>query len=693
MHRKNPMISSKLPKANRLLLWAVLLGYAMPMAAQEACDNKPNAKAQKLFDQSNDRKKYEADKRFAFLEKSVEEDPECLPCLVRLGEMTFLQCKRTGASFKYASAHFLKVLELCPDYHPDTYYFLGAISYADREYTEAIGYFEKFLRFDDDGRKLTETKDYQKKYEEVEGALPSVRFYADFYANKFDFNPQVVSGASSEKDEYLPMISPDNELLFYTRKYQKQSKGDVKPRMVEEFTVSNRPDINARFSDGDALPSPFNKGIANYGGATISVNNKEMFVTVKNPSKENPDNYDIYRTKYRRVTDELTGKQLYVWEDLELMGPEINTPDGWESQPSLSADGNTLYFATVRPGCVPMKDGSPSTDIFYSERKSDGSWSQAKSLGEAINTSGNEKAPFMHTDSKTLYFASDGHRGAGGYDIFYTKMQPDGTWARPRNIGHPINTEEDEHGIVVSTDGVEAYFASNRLKGGKGGFDVFSFTLPENVRPERVMIVKGEVKTDEGEPAKNAVVEIKYNESKETQRFEVDEDDGKYAAVVNMEKNEDVVLSIKGEDIAFNTRVVARKDEERKPVITKLNMEAPIAAVNKPFIINDLYYQTNSSLIDNKSRQILDEFAAYLKENPSIHIEIRGHTDNVGKDQDNMALSLDRAFEVKGYLERNGIEGKRIVAKGFGKTKPLASNDTEAGRAQNRRTEFVITKR
>lgn len=674
-----------------LMLCAAVLVAPAGVAAQ--CDYEPSAKVAKLLEQANDRKKYEPEKRYDFLEKAVEEDPNCLPCLVRLGELTFLQCKRSGASFQYAAAHFLKVDEICPNYDPEVYYHLGAIAYADRDYEKALDYFDKFLRFPDDSGKLTGSKEYLKKYEEVEAALPNVRFYHEFYASKYDFLPVLVQGVSSEKDEYLPMISPDNELIFFTRKYKKQSKGDYAGTLTEEFTMSLRTDINATFDEGKALPKPFNFGNKSYGGATISVNNKEMFITMKNSLPKNKDNFDIYRTRFSKVTNSETGKEEFVWSELELMGPEINTEDGWESQPSLSADGNTLYFATVRQGCIPLDGGLPSTDIFYSQRQKDGSWSAAQPLSPVINTKGNEKAPFMHTDSKTLYFASDGHRGAGGYDIFQTKMQPDGSWSTPKNIGHPISTEEDEHGLIVSTDGVEAYFASNRLNKGQGGFDIFSFTMPENVRPEKVMLVKGEVKNETGQPAQGATVEIKYTESNEVTVAEVDADDGKYAAIVNMEKKQDVLLIIKGEDIAFNSRVIASKSAEKIPVVTKLNIEAPLAEVGKPVVINDLYYETNSSVIDLRSRIILDEFAAYLKENPSVHIEIRGHTDNIGNDQSNMALSLDRAFEVKGYLERKGIEGKKVLAKGFGKTKPIGSNDTEAGRALNRRTEFVITKK
>ena len=675
---------------NTILLFFCLttVEFSGTLLAQEECEYEASDKVAKLLEKAEDKKKYDADKRKEFYLDALEEDENCLPCLMEMGSNSFKSSKHSGSSFNESERLLEKLIEVCSEYHSEPYYFLGAINYANHKYEKALTYFNKFLHFPDDDPSKFE-KNYEKLYEEVEGAMPFVEFYKEFYSDEIDIKPRVVTGVSSTGDEYLPMISPDNELMFYTRKYSKKAKGDYVAKLVEEFTMSRREDINADFDEGDPLPAPFNFG-DNYGGSTISINNKEMYITKKNPVADNPENFDIYLSHFEKVTDK-NGKTNYQWSSLELLGPNVNTPDGWEAQPSLSADGNQLYFATVRPGCISNKQDEPSTDIFMSERQSDGSWGMAQSLGPEINTAGNDKAPFMHSDSKTLYFASTGRLGAGGYDIFFTRMDSSGVWSNPKNIGHPINTDADEHGLIVSTDGAVAYYASKSQRG-VGGFDIISFEMPEKARPEKVILLKGEVKDENGEAVQNAKIELKYAQSKKVEEIEVDADDGKYAAIVNVDKGEDVLLTVKGEDIAFNSRLVAKKSDKIQPAVIKLDMKAAEIKAEKPFPINDIFYSTNSADIDPSSMLILDEFAAYLVSTPRLYIEIGGHTDDVGAEENNLALSMDRAFEVKGYLQSHGVEGKRITAKGYGETRPMFPNDNDINRALNRRTEFVVKK-
>jgi outer membrane protein OmpA-like peptidoglycan-associated protein/tetratricopeptide (TPR) repeat protein len=672
----------------RLLVASALVLTQITSIAQEGCEYQPGSKVSKWLEQSKDSKKYSQEERFEFLEKSLEEEPNCLPALQRLGELNFLKSKRTGAPFTIPKQYLEKLIEICPEYHSEPYYFLGAMCYADHEYDQALIYFEKFLRFPDSDPTKFE-KDYQKKYAEVEEAIPTLKKYKDVYGQNIEFNPIKVAGVSSKNDDYLPLISPDGEIMFFTRKFEKQAKGDFSVRLVEEFTWSRRADINTTFDEGFPLPPPFNMG-ENIGGATISVDNKELILAKKNPLPKNPENFDLYSAKYSLVTNEKTGEMEYVWSELERLSDLVNS-DGWDSQPSLSGDGMYLFFAGARSECMKDGSGNYSTDIFVSKRQEDGSWGQAKPLPATINTIGKDKAPYMHSDSRSLYFSSDGHVGAGGLDIFYCKMNDDGTFTEPKNIGVPINTEKDELGIVVTSDGEIAYFGAKDLNNQRG-WDVYQFKMPEPAKPEKVMILKGEVKSEDGNPPQNATVEVKYTQSKTVQKVNVNSDDGRYAAVVKVAKKEDVVVSVQGDNVAFNTRVVMRKEDTAPPVVAKLNMETQVSLEGKPFVINDIYYSTSKADIENRSFLILDEFAAYLNEHPTIEIEIRGHTDNVGNDAANMALSTDRAFEVLRYLTNKGVDGKRITYKGYGETKPVGDNNSEEGRALNRRTEFVIKK-
>jgi outer membrane protein OmpA-like peptidoglycan-associated protein/tetratricopeptide (TPR) repeat protein len=668
----------------RLTLLATIVILSNIMIGQDDCSFTPSGKVQKLLDQSFDTKKYETQQRVEFLEKALEEEPKCLPCLVRLAEIEFKVAKR-GGSFASSKQHYEKVVELCPTYHSDPFYYLGAMSYADREYEKAESYFDKFLRFPDSDPSKFE-KDYQKKYEEVEEALVSIRAYAEIYKDKIEYNPLKVSGVSSTTDDYLPLISPDGEIMFFTRTVMKQAKGDYVQKMNEEFSWSKRPDINTQFDNGASLPAPFNQG-ANCGGATITVDNRELIVAMKNPNAKNPNNIDLFSTRYEMALDD-QGNKIYYWGELVNLGEQINTPDGFEGQPSLSGDGKTLFFVGVRPECMTDKSSNFSHDLFYSQRQTDGSWGPCKPLPGKINSHGQEKAPFMHSDSKTLYFASDGHIGVGGMDIYYCKMNDDGSFSDIHNIGFPINSEADELGIIVSSDGEIAYFGARNFQNNKG-WDVYQFKLPERAKPEKVMLVKGQVKDQSGEPVQDAKVEITYNETKAKEEVKVNGDDGSYATIVKIERNQNVTLSVEGSGIAFNSRLVAKKDQPA-PVVTKMNMETKETKQGDPFVINDIYYSTSSADIATDSKIILDAFAEYLNENPSMEIEIGGHTDDIGDDKTNLALSSERAFEVMNYLSGKGVSGKRMSYKGYGETKPIGSNATEEGRAKNRRTEFII---
>jgi outer membrane protein OmpA-like peptidoglycan-associated protein/tetratricopeptide (TPR) repeat protein len=667
------------------LLWLALLAISR-ICAQDGCVYEPSGKIQKLLDQSFDMKKYETNERIEFLEKALDEDPKCTPCLMRLGEIEFKVAKR-GGSFASAKQRFLQLDELCPNYHSEVYYFLGAMCYADREYEKALDFFEKFLRFPDSDPSKFE-KDYQKKYTEVEEALTSIRAYAEIYKNPIDFKPVRVAGVSSSTDDYLPLISPDGEIMFFTRTVNKQAKGDLAPRTYEHFSWCKRPDINTHFDEGTSLPEPFNQG-ANCGGATITVDNRELIVAMKNPNPKNPDNIDLFSTRYNFVTNDV-GQRVYQWGPLESLGDLVNTPDGFEGQPTLSGDGQTLYFVGVRPECVKDANGNFSHDIFFSKRAKDGSWGKAQLIGGGINTAGQEKGPFMHSDSKSLYFASDGHIGVGKMDLYFCKVQDDGSIKEIKNIGYPINSEADELGIVVTSDGELAYFGAKNFQSNKG-WDVYEFKMPETAKPEKVMVVKGQVKTSSGVPPAQAKVEINYTESKKKEEVAVNQDDGTYAAVVKMSRNENVTLSVEGDDIAFNSRVIAKKDDPA-PVVTKLNMETQEAKANEAVVINDIYYSTNSADIEERSKIILDAFADYLKDHPGMVIEISGHTDSRGDDNANKALSAERAFEVMKYLVDHGVEAKRLTYQGYGESKPVGDNNTEEGRSMNRRTEFVIKK-
>ncbi|HXC04786.1 MAG TPA: OmpA family protein, partial [Bacteroidia bacterium] len=387
-------------------------------------------------------------------------------------------------------------------------------------------------------------------------------------------------------------------------------------------------------------------------------------------------NFDIY------YCDLIDGK----WGEIKNCGPVINDKTAWDSQPSISADGQTLYFASDRPG------GYGGSDIWTSHKKKDGSWDTPVNLGPTINTAGEEKTPFIHSDSETLYFSSDGLPGFGGQDIFYVRKDDKGAWEEPKNIGSPINTPNADVGFFVSTDGHYGYFASNQKQKnqGPGGYDIYSFELYEKARPQKVAFVRGQVKMEEGKPKGDLKVEIKSANSKTKTEVVLDTISGSYAAVVNMKKKEDFIITVKKSGAAFSSQLVSADSIGSRP--KKMDLEVKTVQQGAAYPINNLYYRTNSAELEGRSKIVLEEFAAYLKENPQLKVEIYGHTDNVGDPKSNLGLSTDRALTVYDMLEKFGVSKNQLVSfKGFGSAKPVADNATEAGRAKNRRTEFFVT--
>lgn len=672
--------------------------------AQSDCDEGVSEKAIKLVDKAKDRKKYSKEKRVEFLREALEEDEDYTEANFMLGMEVIKTAIARGTGHANSIKYFEKVSSLCPNFHSDVYYYLGTIYLGMKEYIKAAENQEKFLSFEsDDASKFS--KKYETYLEEVEKDYEYTKFFANQFANPVPFSPQVVKDVSTnEADEYLPLLSPDNEMLLFTRRWVDKTPqrgglttSDGAVKYIEKFSIANFQ--SESFEKGAEMPEPFNTDDdINYGGVTLSLNNRHMYLTICTPyfnkaQQQMSKNCDIYRSNYEFGLNKLTNKEEWYWTDPENLGPNINTPTGWESQPSLSSDGHHLYFASWR-------EESKGIDIYLSEMGADGEWMPAQNVGPPINTDKNDKSPFIHSDSKSLYYSSQGHLGHGGYDIFYTRQNDDNSWSEPKNIGYPINTSEDEHGFVVSTDGKKVYYSSAHIGNKRTALNILSFDLYKEARPEKVVLVKGNV--DDKSQANEKKITLKNMTTKKVGEFDV-ENDGSFAAIMTVKPGDKVVMKVEGEGVAYNARVVdvpiVEEEEEEavevstpvsKPIAQKLDVVVEEEKVGGNYKLDDLHYESNSSDISQRSKVILDDFAEYLLKDKNVKIAIHGHTDNVGSSNENLALSTDRAFSVRTYLESKGVLASRMLFKGFGGQKPLASNSTEEGRAKNRRTEFVI---
>ncbi|MBX2973249.1 MAG: hypothetical protein KF797_09110, partial [Flavobacteriales bacterium] len=255
------------------ILFTAALMSAMSASAQDdsndPCAAPTDKKIVKLLDDAGKAK--DPAERHQKLKAALELDGDCAQCLFQLGLSAYRIGKEGGRGYGASIKYFEQLQAKCPAYHSDVPYHLGIMHYAQDEFAEAAKAFEAFRKFpSDDATKLS--KDYDKKYTDVEAVMPELQFYVDFYKNTAPLNPSLVRNVSTPAKEYLPMLSPDNELLFFTRVSQRKAKGDILTREVEELTEARRKDAHTDFNAGRALPEPFNVGDS-YGGLTISVNN------------------------------------------------------------------------------------------------------------------------------------------------------------------------------------------------------------------------------------------------------------------------------------------------------------------------------------------------------------------------------------------------------------------------------------
>ena len=632
----------------------------------DSCKIKLDKKTEKIFQQGIDfLKKGSFNMAGQQMRSVIRIEPGCVDAWFVLGLVNF---KNPGGNFKEAEKNFRKVVELCPAYDVYTYYYLGEIYYGQENFELAIQNLNEFIK---DVDKIKTDEDYNRATE----LLKYSNFNIEIIKNPVPFEPKVVEGISTPANEYLPILSPDNQMALFTREIKiDPNKNSLiqEPRTKEKFIYSIRKD-DGKFDTGEEMPEPFNLN-DNEGGATLSADNNTLCYTVcKFDNVKKYLNCDIY------ISENIGGE----WSQIRSLSDKINLPGSWESQPSISADGLTLYFVSDRIG------GFGGYDIYRSNKSVTGEWGTPVNLGPAINSRGNEKSPFIHTDGKTLYFSSDGLMGLGGYDIFYTKLDDKGNWSKPKNIGYPINSPEDEVGLFVSTDGTQGFFASNKYNG-KGGWDLYSFDLYDAARPERVLFIKGNVKSESSAEPLKARIELKNIETKSISEIPMDSLTGNYVAVAPF--NSDYIMIVKKADHVYESKYISRVDSVFKTP-AKIDIEMKPIELNKSYRINDIYFAFNSYDLTQESKVVLDQLMDFLNENRTISIQIQGHTDNIGNDASNLKLSESRAQSVYNYLIEQGISESRLTYKGFGKSLPVADNENEEGRAKNRRTVFVITRK
>lgn len=476
-------------------------------------------------------------------------------------------------------------------------------------------------------------------------------------ASNYVFAPKNLGDAiNSPESEYFPSMPIDGKLLVYTRRVN---------NMNEDFFGSEKEATG--WNNAQRLPGNINTPL-NEGAQNISQDGEWLVFTGCN-RQDGMGSCDIY----------ISYKTPQGWSPAFNLGPNVNS-DQWESQPSLSPDKRQLFFASRRFG------GLGGSDIYVSNLLPNGKWSKPENLGPGINTAGDEYSPFIHADNSTLYFTSSGHQGYGNEDLFVTRKGADGNWSKPENLGYPINTIDHEGTLFIAADGKTAYYASDRSDS-RGGLDIYSFELREDVRPARTLWVKGKVfdkKTTAGLPSSVELIDLATKQT--ISKVQTDET-GNY--LITLPVGRDYAFNVNRKGYLFYSDNYSFKNKAADSTYQK-NIPLQPIEVDAAVVLRNLFFETAKYTIQPQSEVELLKVVQLLQDNPTVKIQIEGHTDNVGAAAENQKLSEQRARTTVNYLLEKGIMPQRLVAKGFGATKPIADNKTEEGRAQNRRTELKI---
>jgi len=519
------------------------------------------------------------------------------------------------------------------------------------KFTEALQQINAFLTIPNITSKSINAANYRKRNYEF-----AIDYQKKHPNNNYSFEPvNLGDSVNTERSEYYPTVSISDSLLVFTRM----------SNTGENFVKSNF--TNNHFTMAEIVEGSINNQ-ALKGAATVS-NDGEWLIFAGDFFEKGYGSYDLY----------ISYSTPDGWSEPENLGDKINTPY-WESAPSISPDSRTLYFSSDRPG------GYGGRDLYMSTRLPNGKWSYAVNMGPTINTVGNELYPYIHADNQTLYYTSDGLPGYGKTDLFITRKTSLDEWSNPENLGFPINTIEDEGSICISSNGLTAYYAADKADS-RGGLDLYMFDLREDIRPFKTLFVKGTVfdaLTNKGIPCS---VELVDNATKKTIMKITADEIGKYFIPLPIGKDYTFIVNRKGY-LYYSNLYELSKEKSDSTYIKDIALQ-PVQ-LNATMVFKNVQFEKNAYNLLPVSTVELDKLVQLLTENPAIKLQINGHTDNTGNADDNLKLSTNRAKSVVDYLVSKNISATRLTYKGFGATKSIADNNTEEGKAQNRRTEFVV---
>ncbi len=663
----------------------LLLSFAMVSCSVAQHYSTKNKKAIKLFEMGKQAPALTIDPTtngpnfrsgIDYMNKALEKDPNFWEAHMFAGEFAEML-----GDYPSAIDHYRKALAINPNHSTtgSTYFYLANLEQAIGDYDNAMRNIDLFERNPNANPELL-IKARQIK--------SNCEFAKKAMQNPIDFNPiNIGPGINTEDPEYFPTITVDGRTILFTRRIADgRVSGNFKEQ--EDFFVSQLGNNNIW---GKAEPMPANVNTVNNEGAPTIAPDGRTLVFVGCPDASG-EYYGENRTGKGSCDLFLTKKLGNRWMDPVNLPGNVNSFH-WETQPSLSSDGKTMYFIRGIRG----RDMSNNADIYVTRLQPNGQWGTPERLPDHINTPEQEESVLIHPDGRTLYFASRGHVGMGGSDLYVTRMDENGNWSKPENLGYPINTKFDENSLMVSPDGEIAFFASDR-DGGYGDLDIYYFIMPEHLRPVKTLYFEGivfDATTRNPIPGKFQLIDLETG--KKVIYSEADKISGEF--MVSLPVNREYALNVSYPGYTFFSQNFNMRNPEN---LEAIHMDVPMVPIvsEQPILLANVFFDLNKSTLRKESFVELNKLVEFLESNPKVKIEIGGHTDSRGSN--NKELSTARAKSVYDYVISKGIDASRLSYNGYGETKPVYSDEyinglitekeKEAAHQANRRTEYKIVK-
>ncbi len=600
------------------------------------------------------------DEAAEYLEKAIRKDPKFVEAHLELARIYEAFRFQNPTYFEKYIYHYEQAVKSAPQNpkNMEATWVLMRHYLAKGNYDKTQKFAEQLLQFSN----LTE-----RLKQEAEFHLKIVAFAREQMQKPLEFKPKALPAIINRKDyiQEFPSLTADQEMLIFTA----VPKNEIRKRTGEDIFVSYKE--NGEWGEPQSI-SPRINTQANEGTCAISADGKTL-VFASCQGRRSVGSCDLYISE--KIGDE--------WTEPVNLGSKVNSTE-WDSQPSLSADGKTLYFVSDR-------NKRSRNDIYVTYRNAQGEWSQAVPLPAPINTLRDEFSPFIHPNGKTLFFASDGHIGMGGLDLFFSEKQNDGSWSEPKNLGYPINNYLDQVSLFVTADGKKGFYADRKFSpnGVEESGIIMEFEIPAPVAVStRTQYVKGKVLDEKSKQPLDAHIDLINLANGQKESFtSSDKVDGSYLLVVN--ERTEYALEVRKSGYIFKSLrfdFSGKSIDDFKPL--ELNILLSPIEKGRTFVLNNIFFDTGKWELREKSKAELDELVLFMQENPQVRGEISGHTDNVGDKKSNQELSLKRAKSVYEYLLQKGVEPNRLTFRGYGDSQPAAPNDTEENRQKNRRIEF-----